>query len=300
MKWKIVGQDMRRPLVRLALMVFCASLPVLEIRGADAAEAANARSWQVAGAAYSGRSTDISEHTADARALAFQPDGSRMYVVGRGTRNVVEYTLAKPWEVDSAEYARELQLAATAAHGLFLHPETGADMYVLNRSEILQYELAIPWEVDSATLRKRKPLHCENASLVRGHDIHFAPDGTRFYVEDRINQEVYQYRLSTPWDVATLAWENTLDISREQRAVRGIELHPEGSRMWLLDTARREILEYDLSEPWQVASASLEPTFDVSAQAINPRGLAWRCDGRAFYITCNSRQRIFQYMIVPE
>ena len=56
--------------------------------------------------------------------------------------------------------------------------------------------------------------------------------------------------LTEPWNIETMRWRHTLDISDRQKAVCGIELDPTVKRMWLMDTGRNEILEYHLDDPW--------------------------------------------------
>lgn len=264
-------------------------------------EGQGAKPWCIAHAVYSEKAADISEHTGNARATDFKPDGTAMYVVGRQTQNVAEYTLSRPWDVSSARFARDLKINAPAAHGLFFNKTNGVDMYVFNRREILQYRLAAPWNIATAKLVKKKVMHCKHARLVRGHDIHFRADGTQFYVEDRLNQAVYQYSLSTPWDVETLQWEYTLDISDQQKAVRGIELAPDGTRLWLMDTGRGEALEYHFGTPWALASATFKRALDVSAISSNSRSITWHPDGCAFYVTSTGHRKVYQFTIpVPD
>jgi len=260
-------------------------------------EVSETGSWRISEAEFSGKTADISEHTTNARTAVFKPDGSRMYVVGRGTRNIVEYKFSEPWKIDTAEFVNQIQIPAAVAHGLFFNDKNGTDMYVLNRREIIQFKLSVPWDISTAEPVKVKRLRSENVELRRGHDIHFKPDGTRFYVEDRVNQEVYEYHLSVPWDVEAMEWANTLDISDEQLAVRGIDLSPDGTRMWLCDTGRGQILEYDLETQWKVDSAEFQRALTVSGHAVNPRGFVWRPDGRAFYVTSTRFQAIYEYKI---
>ena len=259
--------------------------------------------WDIQSAYATGVDLDISAYTSNPRSIDFTPDGSKMFVVGRGTENIVEYTLSVPWDLNTAEYTAEFDISddmgsasqsSSAAHGLFFNKDSGTDMFVFNRNEIWQYELTNPWDITSASQTNYLDL---SDTISRGHDIHFAPDGKRMYVEDRNNQAVYEYSLSTPWNVETLNLVYTLDISDEENAVRGIELNPDGTRMWLMDTGRREILQYDLHTPWHIESAQLHTTFDVSAQAGNPRGITWRANGEAFYVTETSEQHIYEYAI---
>ncbi len=272
---------------------FSATLPL----AADATQGSQVEPWTLDGAVYSGKDLDISAITANARSIDFKPDGARMYIVGRSSQNVAEYELAVPWEINTAVFLRELKIQAPAAHGLFFNKANGTDMYIFRRTELQQYRLAVAWDVTTAEHVRTKVFACDNARLGRGHDIHFKPDGTKLFVEDRNNQEVYAYALSEPWNIDSLRWQFTLDIADRQRAVRGIELDPSGTRMWLMDTGRNAILEYHLDAPWALESASFNRAFSLDGVSANTRGITWRPDGLAFYVTSTGHQKIYQYVI---
>lgn len=254
--------------------------------------------WSIHGAEFTGIYADVSEKTENARSIDFSADGTRMFVVGRFSQNVAAYRLREPWNLEGASYEHEFPLGdIRSAHGLFFNRDSGQDMYVFNRTELLHFKLSVPWDVTTAYHLATRKLACENAEVVRGHDIHFKPDGTRFYVEDRTNQEVYEYTLPSPWDTERLLWRSTLDISNEQKAARGIELDPSGTRMWILDTGRGEVLEYVLQHPWELESARFHSTLDFSEVIQNGRGITWRPDGKAFYITATDQGKIFELRI---
>ncbi len=282
------------PVVLVALMIFGRATAGYY---GDGLQTLRVIPWSLGGAIYRGENVDISVNTANARSVDFSPDGTRMYVVGRGTQNVAEYHLIIPWEIRSAVFLRELKIDAPVAHGLFFNKENGTDMYVLNRTELLQFRLAVPWDVTMAKHVRTKTLSCGNTHLRRGHDIHFKADGTRFYVEDRVNQEVYEYTLSEPWNIESMSWRFTLDIADRQKAVRGIEIDPSGTRMWLMDTGSNNVLEYDLGAPWSLESARFNHAMNLDDVSSNTRGITWRPDGLAFYITSTGHQRIYQFMI---
>lgn len=288
-------------LITLSAIVLCAGYMVPCGLSGQQEKNSNGEPWNIAHSVYSGKSADISKHTTNARATDFKPDGSRMYVVGRGSQNIAEYKLSKAWDIGSASFLQELKIRAPAAHGLFFNKENGTDMYLFNRRQIQQYKLARPWDVTTARLVRTRNLKCENAQLVRGHDIHFRANGKMFYVEDRFNREVYQYSLSEPWNIETLRWRETLDISDQQHAVRGIELSPDGSKMWLMDTGRNEVLEYRLDTPWSLKSAEFTRALDISRTSSNSRQITWRPDGRAFFITSVGHQKVYEFSItIPE
>lgn len=250
---------------------------------------------------YSGVSLDISNETDNARATSWKPDGTMFYIPGRFTENVVSYKLEIPWDLGSAEYYSEFDLSnefgstdqQSRAHGFFIRND-GEKMWVFNRTEIWGYSLETPWEVSTAR-------HSAYKNLVdfvqRGHDFDFSPDGTRLYIDDRNGQAVYETHLSVPWDITTLELVYTLDISDLEDEVRGLELVQDGTTLLLLDTGRKEILQYRLSVPYDLSTATFYSTFDLSEQTADPRGISLSEDLTRIYITGRDEERIYQYVI---
>ena len=250
---------------------------------------------------YLGISLDISAETDNARATYWKPDGTMIYVTGRYTENVASYQLTEPWNLASATFSSEFDLSGefgstsqnSVAHGLYLH-ETGEKMWVFNRTEMWGYTLSDPWDVTTASQSYYKDL---SEFVRRGHDFDFSPDGTKLFIDDRDAQAVHQVSLSEPWNIHTIEWLYTLDISDEENAVRGLELVEEGTVMYLMDTGRRAILRYDLSVPYDLKSAVYKGGFSVAEQTGNPRGLSFSADLKTFYVTGNDNQRIYQYSV---
>lgn len=248
---------------------------------------------------YTNNSIDISNETANARATHWKTDGTKIYVVGRNTENVASYSVTEPWNLSSATFNYQYDLSnefgstrqGSNAHGLYLRDD-GKKMWVFNRTEIWGYTLSEPWNITSSESIQYADL---SGFVQRGHDIDFHPDGTRIYIDDRNAQAVHEVLLLTPWDITTVQWVFTLDISDQEQAVRGIEMVANGTIMLLLDTDRRELLQYHLSEPWNLKTATYHSAFDLSLQSSNPRGLSVHPDMHTFYITGNNNQKIYQY-----
>ena len=248
---------------------------------------------------YSGYSLDISGETQNARANFWRPDGSAIYVTGRGTENVASYTVSEPWQISTATFSDEFDLSnevgstsqSSVAHGLYLR-EDGERMWVFNRTEIWEYTLSTPWQVSSAANTSYFDL---SDFVQRGHDFDFSPDGTTLFIDDRDAQAVHQTHLSTPWDITTIEWQYTLDISDQEQEVRGLEMIAGGSIMLLMDTGRKEVLQYTLTDPYDLKTAEFRDSFDVSDQTSDPRGLSIRPDFKYFYVTGRDTQEIYQY-----
>ena len=253
------------------------------------------------GSSYSFKRRSV--RTDNSRASDFSPDGTRFYILGRLSLNIAEYELSDPWDISTANYVRELDISkemGTAAqqdpvpNGMFLRKSDGLMLWVINRTEIWEYTLSTPWDISSAIQTGYRDL---SNLLIRGHDIDFRPDGRVLYVDDRFFEAVFQFDLSNEWDISTISLDYILDISDQQREVRGIQLNLEGSRMYLMDTIRQEILEYSIGESYNLRSASFIGSYDVSDQAFEPRGLTFTPDLSMFYVTEAIENRVYQYIM---
>lgn len=243
--------------------------------------------------------------TDGARGADFKPDGTRYYILGRTSQNVLEYHLSNDWDIESASFVRELDISpemgdgaqnAVAANGFFIRKSDGKKMWVFNRTEIWEYTLSTAWDISSANNTGYKNL---SSTVVRGHDIEFRPDGKKLYVDDRIQEVIFQFNLSESWDVETASLDEVLDISDEQEAVRGIYFNEQGDRMFLNDTDRQEVLEYVLSDEFDVSSANYVGSFSTASQIPNAEGFTMSPDIRWFYMSSTSEEVIYQYEVSP-
>ena len=251
---------------------------------------------------YTGKRSTFS--TSATRDTDFRPNGSRIYLVGRASNNIAEYHLSTNWDIETASYVRELDISSemgsasepdSAPHGLFIRKSDGEKMWVFNRTEIWEYTLSTPWDITSASPTGYNDL---SDNHVRAHSIDFHPDGNRFYVDDRAVGGVFQYNLSTNWDIETANLDYMLNISGEQEEVRGVELNGDGSKLFLMDTVRQEVLEFYLSTPYDLRSASFLATYSVRSQTTDPRDITFRPNFRDFYITSSEEDRVYQYEIL--
>lgn len=290
-------QNSISPKVPLLWLIFSLALFLFSCRGnADVAEIISHESQLLAAFEYSGDWLDISSESSNARATYWKNDGTVVFVVGRGTDNVVAYRLEEPWQIQSGNLWMEMELEGSNQHGLYLRDD-GMKMWVFDRTGIWTYLLEEPWNI---TTIGEGALTDFSDYIERGHDIDFTPDGRRLFVDDRNIGAVFQFDLASAWEVTTAEFNYKLDISDIQREVRGIEFIEEGGVMVLMDTRLRALLQFQLSEPWNISTANFAGSFDVSPQTSQGRGLSFSADERYFYVTCRDDSRIYQYQVSME
>jgi WD40 repeat protein len=100
-------------------------------RGAGEANEYNlSTAWDISTAAFV-QSFSVAAQDTDPTGLAFNSDGTKMFVVGYGSPSVHKYDLSTAWDISTAAFVQSFSVAAqdTEPQGLFFHPD-GIKMYV--------------------------------------------------------------------------------------------------------------------------------------------------------------------------
>lgn len=89
--------------------------------------------------------------------------------------------------------------------------------------------------------------------------LFFKPDGTEVYAANKTgaNTNIYQYTLSTAWDLTTASAAVTLTTTRNT-VTRGITFNSDGTKMFLFDSADKFIERWTLSTGWDITSATFD------------------------------------------
>ena len=127
----------------------------------------------------------------------------------------------------------------------------------------------------------------------------FSYDGTKMYVVGSGNNTVYQYTLSTAWDVSTAVYASkSKDVSAEGAGVTGVDFSVDGTNMYTVNITNDAVYQYTLSTAWDVSTAIYaSKSLDVSSEDISPSDLAFNVGGTTIYVVGNNNNTIYQYAV---
>src|SRR3989338_6604379 len=161
---------------------------------------------------------------------------------------------------------------------------------------VYQYTLSTPWDVSTATYAsKSKSVSAQETYPV---GVTFKTDGTKMYVIGITGGRVWQYSLSSAWDVSTASYDSvSKSVSSQTGEPYKVELSSAGTKMYVLgNTTGDSVYQYTLSTAWDISTATYDSdSKSVAAQESQPYGMAFKTDGSKMYIVGIGNDTVYQY-----
>lgn len=262
--------------------------------------------WDISTASYASISLSVASVDAAPAGLFMDPTGTLLYIAGNANNRIARYTLPTAWSVVNGQllltglgafYNSALVAAQEVTPTDVFLSADGTGMYVVGTTNdmVYQYVLTTPGDVATAS-------YTSKSFLLSGQDanpnvLFFKPDGTAMYMLGQTNDRVYQYTLSTAWDVSTASYASlSFLVSGQETNPTGLFFKPDGTAMYVVGQAADTVFQYTLSTAWNVSTASYaSKSFSVAAQDALPNSLFFKSDGTAMYIVAATNDRVFQY-----
>ena len=222
--------------------------------------------WNVSTATYATASASIAGQDPNATDLAFSSDGLKMFIVGQDNDTVFQYTLGTAWDVSTATYAslsKSVAAQETTPQGMAFSSD-GTKMYIVGTfgGTVYQYTLGTAWNVSTATYASLSK--SITAQETTANALSFSSDGLKMFIVGLANNTVYQYTLSTAWNVSTATYASLSFVVYAAGALlypRGMAFSSDGLRMYVVGNGYNTVRQY---------YTSLDPVITVPAAVQNP------------------------------
>jgi len=262
--------------------------------------------WDISTASYDSISFSVTSQETVPTGLFFKDDGSKMYIVGTSNDTIYQYSTVTPaapsWTDPDLANASYDSVSFSVGDCLGMDfSEDGSNLYVNNLTfpggDITQYSLSTPWDISTASSTGNSLDTDAQEDVPYG--IKFSPDGTKLLVAGDLTDSIYEYTLSTAWDISTATYSNnSLSVSAQETSVDDLAFNSDGSKLFVLGSSSDSVLQYSLASNYSLASASYDAvSFSVSAQTNSPAGLFFSPNGDKLFVTSNNPDSVFQYSL---
>ncbi len=249
-----------------------------------------------------GTPLDISDEETVATGLKFNPDGTKMFIVGINGDEINEYTLSTAWDVSSASHDRALSISAkdTAPQGVTFNSD-GTKIYVVGaiNDNIDSWELSTPYSLAGVDATDDHIATTDLGSNFNPRDIKFNNDGSKMFVLDTDGDTVAEYSLSTAYDPASKGSATEQSVSDAGDWLQGMGFNADGTRMFLVSSDDDDIHEFKLSTAWDISSETYVGNYAVTYPgSYNITAMAFSHDGTKMFHNDYSQGEVEQHTLV--
>jgi len=260
--------------------------------------------WDISTASYV-QNFSISAQETILQSMFVNEDGTSLMLVGQQGLDVNRYSLSTAWDVSTMSYVENFSVSAqdTAPEGLFFKSD-GSKMYYCasNTDTIYQYSTATTPPAEWTDPDLANASYDSVSFSVAGQDatptvFYIGDNGSKLYVSGNTNDSIYQYTLTTPWDLSSASYDSvSISVSGQDSQPNGITFKPDGTVMYVSGNAGDDVNQYSLSTAWDLSTASFDSkTLSINAQDPTPRGLAFNSDGSILLVVGGTSDTIYQY-----
>ena len=130
----------------------------------------------------------------------------------------------------------------------------------------------------------------------------FNNDGTKMFTVGDTGNRVYEYDLSSAFDVSSLSYttDSYYSISSQETAPREIKFNHDGTKMYISGASGKDINEYTLSTAFDISSTvTHKGSYSVSSSdgSSGANGFSFNNDGTKLFTTGTSNDRINEHSL---
>ena len=234
--------------------------------------------YDLSTASYTGDSFSVASQDSIPSGLAFSPDGLKMFVCGTGTDAVYEYALTSEYDITTASFTQSFSaLSQDNRIQDVAFNDDGTKMFLVgdDNNSIFEYGLSTGFDLSTASYSGTSFSVASQETGPWG--LQFNTDGTKMFVLGLATDAVYEYHLSTGFDLSTASYSGTsFSISAQELAPTALGFSPDGTKMYVGGQFSDAFFEYDLSTGFDLSTASYSGTsLSVTAIDTSPSGIAF-------------------------
>ncbi len=199
---------------------------------------------------------DVSPQFNSGLGVTFSPNGAKMFVVGldsgADSSTVIEYALSTPFNVTSSTFTDSISVNSKDSFSSGVtFSNNGAKMFVVgSRSDAVhEYSLSTPFNVTSSTFTDSISVGLQD-TVPQG--VAFSTNGTKMFIIGSGNDAVYEYALSTPFNVTSSTFTDSISVASQDTTPTGVAFSTNGAKMFIMGYTTNKVYEYTLPTPFDL------------------------------------------------
>lgn len=243
------------------------------------------------------QSPGLSAQGGNPKDFVFNGDGTQIIVYDQSNDTIFEYDLSAAYDVSTMSYTGTSYLTSfEAIPGSVNWNPDGTKLYVQGYGSDSIHRLSASTPYDISTLSEDGVTFDLSNQDGGTYTAVVQNSGTMMFTCGYFNDSVYQYDLSTPYDMTSATYVRSLSTAAQTATPYGLAFNSAGTKMYVIAHSEDAIIQYNMTTPWDLSSASYaNKSFSVLSQDNSPRAILISNDGTKFWLAGGGGDKIYQY-----
>ncbi len=227
--------------------------------------------------------------------VAFNPSGTKMFVVGTVENKIFEFDLTTGFDLSTATKNSNLcdfSSQATDVVDIDFNSD-GTKLFLADQDQggndetIEEFDLSTAYDVSSCT-HVKEHFAGDYVELV---GIEFNSNGTKLFIYNTSGtNSIKQYSLNSPYNLSnpTLQKQSTGTSNKTFQTIEsqptGFAFSSDGSKMFITGKNKDKVQEFNLSTPFDLSSVSKTGAYDISDEIDIVGGISFSNDGLKMFV----------------
>jgi uncharacterized protein with beta-barrel porin domain len=170
----------------------------------------------------------------------------------------------------------------------------GSKMYVIGYigDAVHEYSLSTEFDISSASFTRSFSISTQE---IYARSVDFNNDGSKMFVTGLAGDDVNEYTLSTPFNVATASFVDSFSVFSQVYNPNAVDFNNDGTKMYVARSFT--IAEYSLSSAFDVSTASHAQTDTLTGMTGFLEDFEFNNDGSKLFISVNGDDAIGEYSL---
>ncbi len=245
--------------------------------------------------------------------LVFNNDGTKMFTTGSHSSDdeINEWNLTTAFDVSTASHVDRLPVG-TGELGIDLvwdhepfgltFNNDGTKLFVMGAGDDDLHEITLDTAYDLSTYDDTTVVVWDISSLdVRACGVTFNNDGTKLFIAGFTGDTIIEVPLSTAYSIAASSrgTPEEYSVSEEDRRPRDIDFNSDGTKMYIISGADKDLSEYSLNTAFDLSEGfTYKGSYDVSSEDDEPFAIEFNNDGtKMFMLGYDNSDSVHEYSL---
>lgn len=123
----------------------------------------------------------------------------------------------------------------------------------------------------------------------------FNTAGTKIFIAGKDANNIYEYNLSTPFDITTKSHISTQNLGYYTSTISSMYFNSLGTKLYLVSSTEAKVREFILRSPFDINTLYFSSELSIIAQETQPQAIAFNKTGDKMFIVGITQDTVYQY-----